>query len=508
MAVGRIILYDQLHLANPLLSNVGDDDYFICIETEDIFCQVPHHKKKLMYLLASYRLFVQRLKKINKRVVHVAIDQADNSQSFHQELNKIEGNTTHLICMQPSEHNVQCLVDTYQTKQGAGIEQVTSVAFLCSDDAFKQWASGRKTLLMENFYRTMRQKYQMLMEGAKPVGGKWNFDKENRKVPKESLVTPTPYTCQPCRITQSVIELVNQRYQHHFGDGESFNFATCHEQAKQALALFIKERLPYFGDYQDAMLHDNDWMYHSHLSIYINNGLLDAMACIQSATTAYHQGHVSINNVEGFVRQIVGWREYIKGIYTWLMPKYRKYNELHAKRSLPQLYWTGETKMQCLKACVATTRQNAYAHHIQWLMVLGNFALLAGVNPNDVNHLYWVVYFDAYEWAELPNVTGMALYADGGVLAIKPYASSGAYINKMSNYCKQCHYQVKEKLGQHACPFNYLYWYFLMQHEDKLAHNHRMRMIYSTLNRMGDDKKRAIIESAEFFLKHLDQHKL
>ena len=249
------------------------------------------------------------------------------------------------------------------------------------------------------------------------------------------------------------------------------------------------------------MIEGEPWMYHSHISFYLNCGLLLPRECIEAAEMAYYDGKAPLNSVEGFIRQIIGWREYIRGIYWLKMPEYSELNFFNASRDLPEFYWTGETEMNCLKQCVSETKQNAYAHHIQRLMVLGNFALISGVSPSQVNEWFLTVYADAYEWVELPNVSGMILFSDGGYLASKPYAAGGSYINKMSDYCDSCTYSVKKKSGPEACPFNYLYWDFLVRNREKLSSNPRTAMMYRTYDRMSNDKKNAIkYDSDQFFL--------
>ena len=275
-------------------------------------------------------------------------------------------------------------------------------------------------------------------------------------------------------------------------------------QALVALKQFIQRRLALFGDYQDAMLQGEPWMFHSHISFYLNCGLLLPGECIKQVEQAYHDGVAPLNAVEGFIRQILGWREYVRGIYWLKMPEYAEHNFFNAQRALPDFYWTGKTRMNCLKQCVNETQQNAYAHHIQRLMVLGNFALVAGIAPEEVNDWFHVVYADAYQWVELPNVSGMILFADGGYLASKPYAAGGNYINKMSNYCKQCHYKVSVKNGETACPFNYLYWDFLARNHDKLSNNHRLGMIYRVYQRMDTAKQQQIRDDANQFLDSLE----
>ena len=294
--------------------------------------------------------------------------------------------------------------------------------------------------------------------------------------------------------------MVAEHFPEHFGDLEPFYFAVTREDALEALEHFIQERLQLFGDFQDAMLEDEPWMYHSHISFYLNCGLLLPLECIQAAEKAYQQGLAPLNAVEGFIRQILGWREFIRGIYWLKMPEYKNSNYLEATAQLPEFFWTAETKLNCLKQSILQTKKLAYAHHIQRLMVIGNFALLAGIDPRFVNEWYLIVYADAYEWVELPNVSGMVLFADGGILASKPYAAGGSYINKMSNYCKNCLYSPQIKNGAKACPFNYLYWDFLARNRDKLANNPRLGMMYKTYDKMPEDKQQAIQDDARLFL--------
>ena len=343
------------------------------------------------------------------------------------------------------------------------------------------------------------------MNDDKPEGGQWNYDSENRKPPKEGLDIPQTYMSEPNEITQEVINLVSDKFNDHFGDLEPFHFAVTRDQALQALDQFITERLCQFGDYQDAMIQGEPWMYHSHLSFYINCGLLNPLECIRRAEEAYRKGKAPLNAAEGFIRQILGWRQYIRGIYWLKMPEYAEENYLEAQRELPWMFWGGDTKMNCLAQCVKETKENAYAHHIQRLMVLGNFCLLTGIDPKLVNEWFLVVYADAYEWVEMPNVSGMILYADGGYLASKPYISGGAYINRMSNYCKGCSYKVSKKNGPEACPFNYLYWNFVIEHEDKFSGNLRMGHSYRTLAKMDDEKIMAIRGDASRFFSEMEK---
>jgi deoxyribodipyrimidine photolyase-related protein len=452
------------------------------------------------------RHFAQELNERNIKVIYTTLDDPENAGSFYGEVKKTIDRIKpqKIIVTQPGEYRVLKDMRAWESLLKVPVEIRDDNRFLATIDEFKTWADGRKQPRMEFFYREMRKKHNVLMDGTEPVGGEWNYDSENRKSPPGGgLLIPSPCIIEPDEITSNVMNLVAKHFPDHFGDLEPFYFAVTRKDALKILDVFIKERLPYFGDYQDAMVQGEPWMYHSHMSFYLNCGLLKPLEVAQRAENAYRQKKAPLNAVEGFIRQIIGWREYIRGIYWLKMPEYASENFLQARRPLPWLYWDGQTDMNCMRQCIDETKKHAYAHHIQRLMVLGNFALLAGIDPAQVNEWYLVVYADAYEWVELPNVSGMVLFADGGYLASKPYAASGAYINKMSDYCKGCRYNVSEKNGPDACPFNYLYWNFMMENEPRLRGNPRIGYSYNTLDKMSSDKKAAIKSDAALFFKGL-----
>jgi deoxyribodipyrimidine photolyase-related protein len=353
---------------------------------------------------------------------------------------------------------------------------------------------------MEYFYRGMRKKTGWLMDGDKPAGGEWNYDKQNRKALPGKVSLPGRLRFDPDDITLAVMQLVTDRYEGHFGDLETFQWATTRTNARRALAHFIADCLPNFGDYQDAMKSGEDFLFHALLSPYMNIGLLDPREVCEAALEALDEGLAPLAAVEGFVRQILGWREYIRGFYWLHMPAYQDSNFLEAERPLPDFFWTADTHMNCLRQTIESTRRHAYAHHIQRLMITGNFALLTSLAPAEVENWYLTVYADAFEWVELPNTHGMALFADGGVLASKPYAASGAYINRMSNYCGGCRYSPGKKLGEGACPFNYLYWNFLIGKRDLLEGNPRMGLAYRNLNNKPESELDAIVAQSRAFL--------
>ena len=447
------------------------------------------------------RHFAENLKQQGYRVDYITLDDPKNTGSFQGEVERaLERHRIQQIVMtHPGEYRVLTDINSWESHFDISVEIRPDNRFLSTPEDFADWAKGRKQLRMEYFYREMRKQYGLLMEGSEPIGGQWNYDAENRKPPKQGLNISKPYTNDTDEITRDVMALVAERFPNHFGELEAFYFAVTRDQALHVLKLFIEQRLNYFGDYQDAMIEGEPWMYHSHISFYLNCGLLLPLECVRAAEEAYHQGKAPLNAVEGFIRQIIGWREYVRGIYWLKMPEYVEANFFEATRNLPDFYWTADTNMNCLRQCVLETKENAYAHHIQRLMVLGNFALLAGIDPKQVNEWFLIVYADAYEWVELPNVSGMILFADGGYLASKPYAAGGSYINKMSNYCKNCRYKVTKKNGPDACPFNYLYWDFLARNREKLQTNHRIGMMYKTYDRMDEDKKQMISDDSQRF---------
>ncbi len=503
-----LILGDQLsHDISSLDDFDPSRDRILICEVWEEATYVKHHKKKIAFLFSAMRHFAEELKQRGFKVHYTKLDDPKNAGSFCGEVQRALKSTkaTSLIVTFPGEWRVWQEMKKWKDEFGVTVEIRPDRRFLIGPKAFAEWAKGHKNLRMEFFYRQMRKQHDILMDGDQPEGGAWNYDSENRKPAKNrDFEIPQPPRFSHDDITKDVLKLVAARFADHFGDLEPFDFAVTRKDALKLLKDFIKHRLPSFGDYQDAMLTGEPVLYHSHLSFYINCGLLQPMEVVQAAEETYRKGHVPLNAAEGFIRQIVGWREYMRGIYWLRMPHFKEENFLNAKRKLPWFYWSGETDMNCLHHCVTETKQNAYAHHIQRLMVLGNFALIAGIHPDEVNEWYMVVYADAYEWVELPNVSGMILFADGGYLGSKPYAASGAYINKMSDYCSGCRYDVKQKNGPDACPFNYLYWNFMLQHRDKLERNPRIGFAYKTLDRMDEAKIEAVKKDAASFLAALE----
>ena len=507
MANLALILGDQLSLSVSSLQGYDRaTDYVLMCEVREEATYVRHHKKKIAFVFSAMRHFAALLRQQGYSVLYTRLDAPDNAGSLREEVRKQfkHKQFDRVIVTAPGEYRLLEEMRGWEKDFGLPVEIRENDLFLCAPEQFARWARGRKQLRMEYFYRDMRKMYGILMEGEEPVGGQWNYDAENRKPPKEGLRVPPPCETEVDAITKEVLLLVERRFPDHFGNLENFSFAVTSEQALAVLDRFIKERLVHFGDYQDAMIQGEPWMYHSHISFYLNCGLLHPLECVKAAEKAFRQGKAPLNAVEGFIRQIIGWREYIRGIYWLKMPAYRDENFLEATRALPDFYWSGQTKMNCLRCCILETKENAYAHHIQRLMVLGNFALLSGIDPKQVNEWFLIVYADAYEWVELPNVSGMILFADGGYLASKPYAAGGSYIHKMSDYCKKCSYQVSKKNGPQACPFNYLYWDFLDRNRDKLQSNPRIGMMYKTFDKMTPEKQTAIRTDSQRFFQQIE----
>ena len=506
MAVLRVILGDQL---SPTISSLhGADktkDTILICEVQQEATYVKHHKKKQVFIFSAMRHFAQELRDAKYRVIYHKLDDATPVSRFSDAVTRAAqmGDFDEIVVTEPSEYRVLEEIKLWPDLLNLPVDIRPDTRFFASHSDFQNWSAGRKSLRMEYFYREMRKRYSILMEGDQPIGDQWNFDSDNRKAPNATLTIPDTFRLAPDDVTQEVCAMVEQLFPDHMGAATPFHFAVTAEGARAALQQFVEERLTFFGDYQDAMLQDEAWMFHAHIGLYLNTGLLLPLECIAAAEQAYHRGQAPLNAVEGFIRQILGWREFVRGLYWQNMPGYETLNFFDAQRDLPDFYWTADTRMNCLRQSVQETIDHAYAHHIQRLMVLGNFALLAGILPAQVNDWFLSVYADAFEWVELPNVSGMALFADGGKLASKPYASGGGYINKMSNYCKGCSYSVTAKNGPKACPFNYLYWDFLDRNRAKLRANPRVGMMYRVYDRMDADKQQAIRSDAEQFLKDL-----
>ncbi len=504
MTTLRLVLGDQL---SPDLSALSDldaaRDVVLLAEVEAEATYAPHHRKKIAFVFAAMRHFAAELRERGVTVDYVTLDDPHNSHSLGGEVARAakRHKARRVVLTEPGEWRLWHEFGRWHEELGLQVEMRADTRFLCGRAEFADWADGRKTLRMEHFYRRMRKRSGLLMrDDGKPEGGRWNFDAENRKRLAEDVELPDRPRFAPDATTRAVLALVGERFGDAFGELEPFDLAVTRSDAEAAFDAFVADALPRFGDYQDAMKAGEPYLFHAAVSTYLNAGLLDAGALCRRAEAEYRAGRAPLNAVEGFVRQILGWREFVRGVYWLQMPEYSRRNALSATRPLPDFYWTGETRMRCIAETVRDIRRNAYAHHIQRLMVTGNFALLAGLDPDEVCDWYLGVFSDAYEWVELPNTRGMALFADGGVLASKPYAASGAYIDRMSDYCRDCAYDVKAKTGKTACPFNYLYWNFLIENRPALDRNPRLAMPYRVLDSMSARQRETIAADARRFL--------
>jgi deoxyribodipyrimidine photolyase-related protein len=504
----RVVLGDQLSRGLASLQDIDPDaDTVLMAEVMAEATYVRHHPKKIALIFSAMRHFAQALEGEGIAVAYTKLDDPDNAGDLTGEVRRAVARLQpdKVIAVSAQEYRLAQEMQGWQDAAGVPVELRADDRFFCSMPWFQDWAAGRKSLRMEFFYREMRRATGFLMESnGQPAGGQWNYDHDNRKAAPDEIGQPDRMRFQQDAITREVVALVRERFAHHFGTVDGFDYAVTAEEAEQAFEAFVADKLPQFGDYQDAMKVGQPMLFHAQIGAYLNCGLLDPYAVCARAEKAYRDGHAPLNAVEGFIRQILGWREFIRGIYWLKMPEYAQENRLEAARPLPRFFWTGETDMRCIQEVVGQTHAEAYAHHIQRLMVTGVFALIAGLDPRAVNYWYLVVYADAYEWVELPNVTGMALYADGGVLGSKPYAASGKYIDRMSDYCRHCRYNVKKQTGDDACPFNALYWDFIDRNRDKLEGNPRMTMPYATLKKMKPEKLQGLRQQAESFLNSLE----
>lgn len=502
-----LILGDQLDLQISSLQGADPArDRILMVEAEEEGRYVPHHPQKILFILSAMRHFAEELRQQGFVVDYRRLDEAVNSGSLDGELARARQRwqPQAIRLTEPGEWR---LLERFRQRQAdwPEFQLLEDQRFFCSAKRFRRWAAGRKQLRMEFFYREMRRHSGLLMGAdGQPEGGAWNFDADNRK----PLPAGTPLPQQPHfamdAISLEVRDLVAQRFSDHYGSLQGFDYPVTRTQAEQLWQSFLEQGLPRFGDYQDAMAVGEPWLFHARIAAALNIGLLDPQRLCLDVQAAWQSGAVPLNAAEGFIRQILGWREYVRGIYWLLMPAYAERNALGNRRALPAFYWTGKTRMRCMQQAIGQTLEHAYAHHIQRLMVTGNFALLAGIEPKQICDWYLAVYMDAFDWVELPNTLGMVMHVDGGYLGSKPYCASGQYIKRMSDYCSGCSYKVSEQTGPRACPFNTLYWHFLMRHREALQGNPRMALTYRNLQRMDDSRRNALWDWGEELLARLD----
>lgn len=496
-----LILGDQLDDASPALQQIDPKlDRVWMAEVTSEATHVWTHKARIAMFLAAMRHFRDELESRGLTVDYHTIE-AEGDSSFESVLleSVTKWKPEKILLVEPGEWRVRKLLENLAKSHGWSLEFLSDSHFYCSPDEFSRHAQGRKQLRLEYFYRELRRKHDVLMQGKDPAGGQWNYDSDNRgsfgkKGPGE---LPGYKSFSPDHITAEVLDEVERRFAEHPGSLENFDWPVTRSDALVALEDFIENRLENFGDYQDAMWTEEPYLFHSRLSAALNLKLLNPREVVQRAELAYTEGHAPLNAVEGFIRQILGWREYVRGIYWHFMPDYLEKNALHAEHPLPDFFWTGETEMHCLKQTIQQTLDYGYAHHIQRLMVTGLFTMMLGVHPKKVHEWYLAVYVDAVEWVELPNSLGMSQFADGGIMASKPYAATGKYIQRMSNYCQGCAYDPSKAVGDNACPFTTLYWDFLARHQELLTANPRMSLQVRNLGRKSPEEVQAIRDRAE-----------
>lgn len=494
------ILPDQLNLDVWPDDLLDENPLLIFIESMAMNKVLPFHKKKLVYVISSLRHFALECYELGYPVYyHMTENHFDGG--LKKIIDKHEG--LDLTFMTPSEWDSRQRLRSLQKDYEDRVREIHNTFFFADAE---QWKDNIKPgYQMEHFYRDMRRKTGYLMEGEDPVGGRWNFDEENREPLPEDYSVPEVTSIEVDNVTAEVIELVDAEFGEHFGQIDNFDYAVSREQALKLLEEFIKERLADFGPYEDAMARGETTLFHTRLSLYLNNGLLLPWEVCEKVLEAYKERDLPINSVEGLIRQIIGWREFIRIYYEAMMPDICETNFMDFSKKLPEMFWSGQTDMNCMKQSLEAVIEEGYSHHIQRLMVLSNFSNLTKTDPRKLYRWFWMAYVDAYDWVVLPNVLGMATFADGGVLASKPYVSSGNYINKMSNYCSSCEYSITKKTGEKACPFNYLYWNFVDEQHEAFEQSGRTSFMVNTYEKKSEEEKRAIKKSAEEFLDHLSR---
>ena len=489
MSAIKLILGDQLNPGHSWFAQVDPDTVFVLIEMRQETDYVLHHAQKILAIFAAMRAFAKQLHQAGHRVHYLAIDDPANCQTLPDNLDWLltEYRATSFKYQEPDEWRLDAQLADYAARQTITCGMVDSEHFYTRrTDAAEQFV-GRRKWLMEHFYRAMRVRHDVLMDGAKPVGGQWNYDHDNRK--SWSGTPAEPIDRRALHDHSALWQTIVDAGVASFGDPRADRLAwpLDRSEALAQLEAFVADALPHFGQFQDAMSSKASRLFHSLLSFALNVKMLHPAEVVNRVEAAWQSGTVPLAAAEGFIRQILGWREYVRGVYWARMPGYLEHNVFEHDLPLPVWFWTGDTKMRCLSHAIGDSLANAHAHHIQRLMIIGNFALLAGLDPVEVHRWYLGIYIDAFEWVELPNTLGMSQFADGGLLATKPYVSSAAYIDRMSDYCKGCHYDRKQREGERACPYNSLYWDFFARNGKVLAANPRLGMVYRQLEKMGSE---------------------
>lgn len=505
----RLILGDQLNSSHSWFKETDPNVTYVMMELRSETDYVVHHVQKVLAFFAAMRRFAAQLRSKGHKVIYIELNDPENLHSFSRNVRRLIDHyrLESFEYQLPDEYRLDEELRSLCESLDVPSKVCDSEHFFTDRNTFSEIFKGKKSFLMETFYRKMRAKHDILMDGDQPHSGQWNYDHDNRKkLPKGHVVSP-PLVFQ--NDVSDLFELLVEEKISTIGncDPKQFIWPLDREQALQLLEFFIEECLPLFGTYEDAMTVRSWSVYHSRLSFVLNIKLLSPREVIEASIQAWKENinEISFNQLEGFVRQILGWREFMRGVYWTHMPEFSKLNYFEHDRSLPDWFWTGKTKMNCLKHAVGQSLDHAYAHHIQRLMVTGNFALLAGVHPDEVDQWYLGIYIDALEWVEITNTRGMSQFADGGIIGSKPYVSSAAYIDKMSDYCVTCFYNKSKKVGEKACPFNSLYWNFYDRHSEKLSRNPRIGMMYRVWEKMAPDDKVAILRQADTYLQNLNE---
>jgi len=501
-----LILGDQLDLQGSALKDFKrDTDELIMIESSNEAQYVWSHKAKVALFLSAMRHFASELEEQQYPLTYIKESTLSIVEVLREQLQK--KGIQRLVCTEPGEWRLKIAIEQLAQDLNIALDMREDNHFYCSHQEFLAWATGKKELRLEYFYRLMRKTHHILVDkNGDPEGGQWNFDQDNRKpYPKKGPgIIDAPSSFVPDDITKEVMTYVVKTYSDHPGSLENFNWPVTRKQALEALDYFVEYRLRNFGIFQDAMWTDTPFGWHSILSSSLNLKLLNPREVVNAVLVAWKKYSLDLSDVEGFIRQILGWREFVRGMYYLDMPQMAQDNFYGHDRKLPAWYWTGQTQMACMQDAIGQTLQYGYAHHIQRLMVTGNFALLAEILPNEVCDWYLAIYVDAIEWVELPNTAGMALFANGGRFTSKPYIASGAYIKRMSNYCGSCQYKPDVRFGESACPITTLYWNFLIKHRDQFEASPRTRLMTANLKRISDEDQKEITLHAQQILSNLD----
>ena len=506
----RLILGDQLNIKHSWFEDPNDDVLYCMFEMRQETDYVKHHIQKVIGFFAAMRQFSEDLKGDGHKVEYYKINSKKNTQDLTENLKKIieEKSIENFEYIRPDEYRLDKQLSDFCEALEIDSANVSAEHFYTQRNDLAEFYEGNKKWVMEKFYRHMREKHDILMNSGQPEGGKWNYDKSNRNKWKgEDEIPHYKYFRNDVEDVVSDIQKANIETIGKF-ETKTFDYPIDRKQALEQVKYFCEELLVHFGDYQDAMHTEQEYLFHSRISFAMNLKIISPKDVVNTTMNYYHKhgDDIDISQVEGFVRQIIGWREYMRGMYWAYMPEYKELNELKNNNKLADFFWTGNTKMNCLKHAITNSLDNGYAHHIQRLMITGNYALLTQTDPDEVDDWYLGIYVDAIQWVQLTNTRGMSQFADGGKVATKPYVSSGSYISKMSNYCGDCHYKKTKKLGEDACPFNSLYWNFLDEKRDILGNNYRMGMMYSVLDKMDKEKVKNIKERAQHIIANQDEY--